>query len=68
VVYVAGYAGSLIADIPAYTLVNLSLRYRITDALELYARAENLFDERYQEVFTFKAPGRAIYGGVRARF
>ncbi|WEK45966.1 MAG: TonB-dependent receptor [Candidatus Andeanibacterium colombiense] len=68
VVYVAGYAGSLFADMPSYTLVNLSLRYKISDTLELYARAENLFDEDYQEVFTFKAPGRAIYGGVRARF
>ncbi|WEK45867.1 MAG: TonB-dependent receptor [Candidatus Andeanibacterium colombiense] len=49
-------------------LVNLGVRYKISDTLELHARAENLFDEDYQEVFTFKAPGRAIYGGVRARF
>jgi vitamin B12 transporter len=68
VVFVAGYVGSLYADLPAFTLVNLSLRYRITGTLELFARAENLLDEDYQEVFTFNSPGRALYGGVRARF
>lgn len=67
VVYTASYA-ALFADMPAYTVVNLSLRLKVRDEVELYARAENLLDEQYQEVFTFDAPGRTVYGGVRFRF
>lgn len=67
VVYTPSYS-ALFADVSAFTLVNLSLRYKVTDAIELYGRAENLFDEHYQEVLTFETPGRAIYGGIRARF
>jgi vitamin B12 transporter len=50
------------------TLVNLSFRYDMAKNLQVYARADNLFDETYQEVFTFNAPGRAVYGGLRMRF
>jgi len=59
---------ALYADLPPFTLVNLNLRYRMTERFELFARAENLFDETYQEVFTFRTPGRGLHAGVRARF
>ncbi len=51
-----------------YVLVNLNADYRLTDRLSLFGRIENLFDERYEEVFGFATPGRAAYGGVRAHF
>lgn len=51
-----------------YTLVNLNAEYRVTDAIAVFGRVENLFDERYEEVFSFATPGRSAVGGVRARF
>ena len=52
----------------SYTLVNLNGDFRLTDKVQVYARVENLLDERYEEVFTFRAPGRAEYAGVRFMF
>ncbi len=51
-----------------YVLVNLNAQYRLTDRLSVFGRVENLFDERYEEVFSFATPGRAAYGGIRASF
>jgi vitamin B12 transporter len=54
--------------LPSFTLVNLGGDWRLSNAIQLYARVENLFDEDYEEVYTFKAPGRAEYAGVRITF
>ena len=51
-----------------YVLVNLNAEYRVTPAIALFGRVENLFDETYEEVFSYAAAGRGAYGGVRARF
>ncbi|MEJ0035797.1 MAG: TonB-dependent receptor [Gammaproteobacteria bacterium] len=52
----------------SFTLVDLGGDFKITDKVQLYARVENAFDEKYEEVFTFRTPGRAEYAGVRVRF
>jgi vitamin B12 transporter len=51
----------------AYTLVDLRAAYALGPKIEVYGRVENLFDERYQTVLTYGAPGRAAYAGVRAK-
>ena len=51
-----------------FVLVNLAGEYRLTPAVSLFGRVENLFDEHYQEVFSYATPRRAGYGGVKARF
>ena len=33
--------------------------------LEVFGRVENLFDEDYEEVYGFEAPGFAAFGGIR---
>lgn len=58
----------LLVDMKAFTLVNLAATYDLTRNIQLFGRVENLLDEDYQEVFTFAAPDRAAYGGVRVRF
>jgi len=50
------------------TVVNLFASHRLNDTLELFGRIENLFDARYEPVFGYGAPGRAVYGGVRASY
>lgn len=56
------------ADLDAYTLVNLFGSYALTEQMELYGRVENLFDEDYEEVFSYNTPGIAFYAGMRVRF
>lgn len=51
-----------------YVLVNLAAEYKLTETIALYGRVENLFDEAYEEVFSYATSGRAAYGGVRVRF
>lgn len=51
-----------------YTLVNLSGGYWVNDRFQLTARVDNLFDEEYEEVFGFQAPGISAYGGIRVNF
>lgn len=50
-----------------YFLLNWNVDYRLTSQLELFGRVENLFDEHYEEVFSFVSPGRAAYAGIRWR-
>lgn len=67
VVYTPSYM-ALYAPMKAYTIVNLSLRYAVTDEFGVFVRAENLFDEDYQEILTYDTPGRGVYAGFRASF
>lgn len=51
----------------SYVRVDLRASFSITQALEVYGRVENLFDEAYQTAFRFGVPGRAAYAGVRLK-
>ena len=51
-----------------YTVVDLNASYRVMSGLDLYLRAENVFDKEYKEVITYNTAGAAIYGGVRYEF
>jgi vitamin B12 transporter len=48
-----------------YWLVSATASYKLTPSMEVFARGENVLDQRYQEVFGFQTPGAAVYGGVR---
>jgi outer membrane cobalamin receptor len=39
--------------------------WKVTRAVEVFARVENLFDRRYEEAFGFPALGRGAFAGVR---
>jgi len=51
-----------------YTLVDLRAEYRISDNVRLFARAENVFDEKYMTAFRYGTLGRSFYAGFRGRF
>lgn len=51
-----------------YTLVNLNARVQLAEGIDLFARAENLLDERYEQVFSFVSPGRHVIAGFAATF
>ena len=47
-VHLRGDEVNLLPETPSYTVVNLRADYRVTDALRLFARIENLFDTDYE--------------------
>lgn len=51
-----------------YTLVSFNARLALTQGISAFARIENLLDQRYEQVFSFVAPGRSAVVGVEARF
>ncbi|WP_234033105.1 TonB-dependent receptor plug domain-containing protein [Erythrobacter rubeus] len=51
-----------------YTLVNFNARVQLTDQVEAFGRVENIFDETFEQVFSFVSPGRTAVVGLSARF
>jgi vitamin B12 transporter len=49
-----------------YARFDVYADYKINDTLSIYARAENLTDARYQEVYDYGTAGRSFYAGLRA--
>jgi vitamin B12 transporter len=49
----------------AYWLAGGRIGYRISDRVELFARAANAFDQRYQDVFGYRTEGRSVHAGIR---
>lgn len=52
----------------SYRLVNMSISHNINKNLEIYARANNVFDEDYEEVKGYGTYGAAFYGGVKVNY
>lgn len=46
-------------------VINLSASYRLSPAVELTARVDNLLDKRYEEVMTYNTAGISGYAGVK---
>lgn len=57
-----------VVTLDKYTVVNIGGSYKFTDKLEGYARIENLFDKKYQEVYGYNTPGRGAFAGLKASF
>jgi len=51
----------------AYTLVGGQISYDTTPWSTIYLRAENILDRRYEEVFSYRSPGAAVYAGLKVR-
>lgn len=54
-------------ELDSYVLVNLKASFRVTDALQVYVRLANLFDEDYEESISYATPGRSIFAGLKYR-
>ena len=61
------YVTTPIVTLPHYTLVNLAAEAKLTPTLRAFGRVENLLGERYEEIFSYRAPGRAAYAGLRVK-
>jgi vitamin B12 transporter len=49
----------------SYWLGGARIAYAVSRRVELFARAANAFDERYQDVFGYRTEGRSLYAGIR---
>ena len=52
-------------DVPGFVVADAGLTWRLTPQLDLFARALNLFDREFEEVFGFPAQRRTGLIGVR---
>ena len=68
------YVGSRFEDINnqqplrAFDVWNLIANYDVTKNVQVYVRAENLFNEKYEEILNFGTPVRSIFGGVKLTY
>jgi vitamin B12 transporter len=59
-----GPTGGLFTN-AGHTVINIGASWRPLKAIEVFARALNLFDREYEEVLGYPAPGRTAYVGAR---
>ena len=59
---------SEIVTLEKYWLVDLAAKFRATDSITVFAKGSNLLDEKYEQVYGYRTPGRAGYVGVRVNF
>ena len=49
----------------SYWLADARVSFAIGGGLEVYARGANLLDQHYQDVFSYRTEGRAVFAGLR---
>jgi vitamin B12 transporter len=49
----------------SYWLGDARVAFAVVPGVELFARGSNLLDQKYQDVFSYRTEGRAVYAGVR---
>ena len=54
-----------VVSLRSYWLADARLAYQIRPGLQLYARASNLFDARYEDSAGYHTEGLGLFGGVR---
>ena len=57
--------GNPVKKLDDYFLVNLATYYDVTKHVQLYGRIDNLFDEFYEEAWSYATPGFSIYCGFK---
>lgn len=59
------FDSSIKKDLSSYSVTNISLNYKLTKAVTIFSRIENLFDTDYEEAGTYGTPKFSAYGGIR---
>jgi vitamin B12 transporter len=59
---------SEIVTLGNYWLVGLTAQYDVSDRVRLFARGSNLLDAEYEQVYGYRTPGRALFGGMQVSF
>lgn len=59
---------STVVTLDSYWLLGLTASWDVSRRFTVFARGSNLLDETYEEVYGYRAAGRAAYVGVRVAF
>jgi len=51
--------------LPPYTLVNLTLAYKVMFQTQIYIKLHNLLDEKYEEIKGYSTSRFAAYAGIK---
>ena len=68
------YVGSRFNDVSnlqklrAFDVWNLIASYEVNKSVQAYVRADNLFNEKYEEILNFGTPVRSVFVGVRVNY
>jgi len=57
-----------VSTLDDYVLATVHASYDVTDRIEAFGRIENLFDETYQEIYSYNSMGIGAYAGLRIKF
>jgi vitamin B12 transporter len=57
-----------VGTLDSYTVVNLTGRYFVRENVELYAKVDNLFNEYYEEAWSYATPGLSGFLGIRVKY
>lgn len=60
--------GAAAETLGEYTVVNLAMSYQLNEALKLFGRIDNLFDEEYEEAAGYGTAGLSGYAGLKFSF
>ncbi len=55
-------------SIGSFYVWNMSGTYDVSKQIQVYARVDNLFNEKYEEILYFGTTIRSVFGGVRMNF
>ena len=53
---------------PSYTTFRLAASWQVNPHVEVFGRAENLFNKKYQDVYGYGATGMGLFGGATLSF
>jgi vitamin B12 transporter len=59
--------GNPTVTLAAYTVVGAIVSYDVTPSTTVFVRAENIFDQDYENIFSYRAPGFAAYAGLKVK-
>lgn len=60
--------GNPVGTLDAYTLVNLAASWTVNPHVQLFGRVDNLFDEFYEEAFSYATAGLSAYAGIKLTY
>jgi len=59
---------SNVESLPHFYVWNASFTYDVNKTIQIYGRADNIFNRKYEEVLFFGTPIRSVFGGGRVNF
>ena len=58
---------TLVVELPAAAIVHAMLSHEFAPGMTGFVRGENVFNKQHEEVFSYRAPGAAVYAGLKLR-